>query len=102
MTLTEALTIAGPYYNLALILIVLYLFGKLFSTKIKNKKVYLEPWYYVFAAVIVFVIEEIITVLRAAGIVEITLYINGFFELLIISLFIYTLLLQREHIKKKY
>jgi hypothetical protein len=99
--LVEALVIAAPYYNLALVLVVIYLFSKLFHTKAKSKTVYLKPWYYLCAATVVFIIEEIITVMRAADVVQITKHINGFFELAIISLFIYTLLLQKEHVKKK-
>jgi hypothetical protein len=52
-----------------------------------------------FFAVLIYIAEEVITVLRAAGLLDITLYINGFFELAIISLFIYTLLLQKQHIE---
>jgi uncharacterized membrane protein YjjP (DUF1212 family) len=97
MMLADALTIAAPYYNLVLVAIMLFLFGKLFS--LKNKGVFVRPWYFVFAAVIVFIIEEVITILRAAHFVDISLHINGFFELLIISLFIYTLLILREHVQ---
>jgi len=95
MNAVEALAIAAPFYNLAMVVVMLYLFGKLFA--LKDKKVFLRPWYFVFAAVVVFIIEEVITILRAAKVVDITLHINGFFELLIISLFIYTLLILKEH-----
>lgn len=95
MNIADALTIAAPFYNLAMVVIVLLLFSKLFKHHPKNA--YLSPWHYVFAAVLIFILEEVITVLRAAGILNITLYINGFFELAIISLFIYTLLLVKEH-----
>lgn len=98
--LFAALAIAAPYYNLALVVIVLFLFGKLFSTKIMNKKVYLAPWYYICVAVLIFIVEEVLTVLRQARVIDIPFYINGFFELAIISLFIYTLLLQKEHIER--
>ncbi|HSU72983.1 MAG TPA: hypothetical protein VLJ21_03995 [Candidatus Binatia bacterium] len=99
MNAVEALTIAAPFYNLALVVVMLFLFGKLFA--LKNKNVFLTPWYFIFAAVVVFIIEEVITILRAARIIDITLHINGFFELLIISLFIYTLLLLREHVTSR-
>ena len=99
--IVDAITIAAPYYNLAFVLIVLFLFGKLFATKIRNKKVFLRPWRFLFAAVLVFIVEEFITVLRAAGIVTVTKHINGFFELIIIALFIYMLLVQKEHVERK-
>ncbi len=94
--LSEALTLAAPFYNLALVVVMLFLFSKMFTTA--TKKTFLKPWYAIFAAVIIFIMEEVITILRAAGLIDITLYINGFFELIIISLFIYTLLLQKEHV----
>ena len=97
MSITDALTIAAPFYNLAMVVIVLALFSKLFNHHPKNA--FLKPWYFVFAAVMVFILEEVITILRAAGVIDITLYINGFFELVIISLFIYTLLLVKENVK---
>ena len=96
MNFAEALTVAAPFYNLAMVAIMLFLFGKLFA--LKNKKVFIKPWYFIFAAVFVFIVEEVITILRAAQVVDITLHINGFFELLIISLFIYTLFVLREHV----
>jgi hypothetical protein len=47
-----------------------------------------------------FVIEEIITILRAAGILTfIPQHTNAFFELGIIIIFIYLVLLQKEHLK---
>lgn len=98
MSPLEALAVAAPFYNLGFVLVMLFLFGKLFG--LKNKGVFLRPWYFLFAAVVVFIIEEVITILRAAGIIDITLHINGFFELLIISLFIYTLLLLKEHVNR--
>jgi hypothetical protein len=100
-SLGDAITIVAPYYNLAMVCVVLFLFAKLFSTKVKNKAVFLRPWYFVFAATAVFIVEEVITILRAAHVIAITFYINGFFELLIISLFMYTLLTLKEHIEKK-
>ena len=90
----------APYYNLAFALITLILFIKLFAAPFRNKKVYLLPWKLIFVAFLIFIIEEVLTVLRVADIVKITVYINGFFELVIISLFIYALLLQKERIKK--
>lgn len=98
--LTVALGLVAPYYNLVLVIITAYLFIKLFNTPVKNKKVYLKPWKIVFIALFVFIVEEVLTVLRTAGIISIPIHINGFFELIIISLFIYTLLLQKEYNKK--
>ena len=98
--LAIAFGIVAPYYNLAMVAVVCFLFINLFTTPLKNKKVYLLPWKYIFAAFIIFIIEELITVLRAAGIITIMEHINGFFELIIISLFIYALLLNKKYIAR--
>lgn len=91
----------APLYNLGLVLITLYLFIKLFTTPVKDKRVYLMPWKILFFALVVFIIEEVLTIMRYIGIVDIPKHINGFFELIIICTFIYMLLLQQEHLKKR-
>lgn len=102
MTLGESLAIAGPFYNLALVSVALFLFAILFRTQPKFRVTNLFPWKLIFGAVLIFVIEEIITILRAAKIITIPVHINGFFELAIIILVIYAMLLQKEHIEKRY
>lgn len=92
----------APLYNLAMVAIVVALFIKLFRTHVKNKAVFMLPWKLIFFAVLVFIVEEIITVLRQIGLIRITAHINGFFELAIIILFIYALLVQKEFVKKHY
>jgi O-antigen/teichoic acid export membrane protein len=93
-----ALGTAAPYYNMAFALIALYMFLKLLKTNPTSKKVFLLPWKLILVALLIFMVEEIITVLRALGYISIPVHINGFFELVIISLFIYTLLIQKEHL----
>ena len=61
-TLAYCLGMVAPYYNLALVVIVIILFLRLFKTP--NKKTYLKPWKFLFAAVLVYVGEEIITVME--------------------------------------
>lgn len=95
-----ALGMIAPYYNLVLVLVTIWLFIKLLKTPIQNKLVDLRPWILIFIALLVYVVEEIITVFRALGLINIPIHINGFFELAIISIFIYTLLLQKHCIKQ--
>jgi len=97
-TLTLALAQVAPYYNLGLVVVAMYLFITLF--RIKGKGVYMLPWKLLFAGVVIFIIEELITILRAARFIDIPAHINGFFELAIIFLFIYMLLLQKAKMKK--
>ena len=96
---TIALGMIAPVYNLGLVIIALYLFYVMFTTPLKNRKVYLAPWKFLFLALFVFIVEELLTILRQAQLIDIPRNINGFFELAIISLFIYTLLLQKQKVK---
>ncbi len=98
--LALALGLVAPYFNLALVIVVVALFIQLFRTKVTEKYVNLLPWKYVFAAFIVYILEELLTVLRSAGIVNVVEHVNGYFELIMISLFIYALLLNKEQISK--
>lgn len=97
-TLAYCLGKVAPYYNLVLVVIVVLLFLKLFKTS--NKKTYLKPWKFLFAAVLVYVVEEIITVFEIAGLISVPVIIFPLLEMVIITLFIYVLLLQKENIKK--
>ena len=99
MSLGLSLAEAAPLYNLGFVLIAIFLFIRLFTTPVRDKRVYLMPWKLLFFALIVFIIEEVLTVLRQMEIINIPKHINGFFELIIICTFIYTLLLQKEHMK---
>ena len=99
MSFGDSLATVAPVYNLGLVLIAIYLFLKLFSTPIRDKRVYLLPWKLIFFSVCVFVLEETLTFLRGNNLVNIPIHINGFFEVLIIGTFIYALLLQREHLR---
>lgn len=100
MALGLCLAEIAPIYNLAFVVVAIHLFIILFKTPIKDRRAYKKPWAFIFAAMMVFVVEEVLTVLRAQGLVTIPIHINGFFELTIIILFIYALLLQKEKIEE--
>lgn len=95
-----ALGIAAPYYNLALVAVVVMLFIALFRTK--SKTAFMKPWYLLFLCICIYIVEEIITVLRAAGLTTIPQHINAFFEFGIIVIFIYLVLVQKEYVKKHF
>ena len=98
VSLTAALGLTVPYFNLTLVLVVLYLFYRLFREP--TRKGYLLPWKVIFIAVLVYIVEEALTALRAIGLVTIQAHINGFFEIAIIILFIYAVLMQKQYITK--
>ena len=100
MSLETSLAQAAPIYNLGFVIIIILLFIKLFQTPIKDRRVYLKPWKIIFFAIIVFIVEEGLTVLRMADIITPPIYTYGLFEILIICTFIYMLLLQKERLKR--
>src|SRR3989338_3806310 len=96
-----ALGIVAPVYNLFMAIIAFYLFLMLF--RLPNRLVYMKPWYVLFAAFCVFLIEELLTILRQLDIIVVPKQfpvVNGVFEMVIVSLFIYMLFSQREYIKQ--
>jgi len=99
MSLLEAIGQAAPIYNLGFVVIVLILFYHLFKTGWKNENIFLKPWALIFGGLCIYIVEEVFTILRSAGVIRIPVHINGFFELMIIILFIHAVLLQKEHIR---
>ncbi|MDO8480521.1 MAG: hypothetical protein Q7S65_01750 [Nanoarchaeota archaeon] len=97
MAFAESLASVAPLYNLALVTIVIVLFLKLFS--IKSKGVYLKPWNLLYGAVLIYVVEELLTVLSKAGILTPPRILNVFFEFAIIGIFVYLLLLQKQSLE---
>jgi len=100
MSFGDSLAIIAPWYNLMFAFIAILLFIKLFRTKPHHSEVYFKSWKVIFIAMLIFVVEEAITVARASGIVTFPQHINGYFELAITALIIYALLLQREYARK--
>jgi hypothetical protein len=97
MTLGVCLGQTAPYYNLALVLVVVILFIKLFKTP--NKKAYILPWKILFFSIIVYIVEEIITVLQKSGLMAVPKVIFPVFEMIIIISFTYMVLIQKEYVK---
>lgn len=87
----------APYYNLVLVMIVALLFYKLFNTP--TKKVFVKPWKFLFVAIFIYVIEEFLTVAEGINLILFPTWLFPFFEMIMIILFIYMLLIQREYIK---
>lgn len=87
----------APYYNLVLVAIVITLFVYLFKTK---SKIYFQPWKFIFYAILIFVFEEILTVINDLQLITLSKLIAPLLEMIMISFFIYALLLQRDYLKK--
>ncbi len=93
MTVLQSIGIAAPYYNLAFVIIVFALFAYLF--RIPNRKdVYIRPWKFLLYGMLLFVAEELMTVLSALGLVVFPHILFAFFEMGMIILFMHMCLLQ--------
>lgn len=101
MSLGTSLGAVAPLYNLLFVVVAVFLFIKLFNTKVRDHRVYLAPWKLIFVALCIFIVEEVLTVLRSLDLISIPVHINGFFEIAIVSLFIYALLLQKRFVKTR-
>ncbi len=98
MTLGDSFGLVAPYYNLLFVSILLVLFVKLFSHGDK-KFAYSKPWKLLLTAVLVYIVEEVITVLAGLGVLTFPLWLFPAFEMIMILCFIYMLLLQKQYIK---
>ena len=98
MTFGECLGMIAPYYNIALVIIVIALFIRLFRASTKNK--FIKPWIFIFIALMIFVVETLFTIMRSIGLFNLPRIINPLFEMIIITSFIYMVLIQKEYIKK--
>ena len=97
--LSSALSIVAPLYNLLFVFITILLFIFLFRVPNITQKIFILPWQFIFASILVYVVEQIMTVLRQENIVIIPIHVNGFFELISISLFLFGIFLQFEHVQ---
>lgn len=97
-SLDTCLGLVAPLYNLILVLIIIPIFLQLILKD--NKKKWIKPWKVLSLAFLIYILEEVLTVLNSIGFISTPRVLTSFFELIIISLFIYMLLLQKELIKK--
>lgn len=97
--LTECLGLSAQLYNIAFVIIVITLFVVLFRSK--NEERFLTPWKFIFGALCVYIVEQVAAILNSNGIIIIHKLVFPILEMIIISLFIYALLIQNEHLKTR-
>ena len=93
----QCLGFVAPYYNLVFVIIVIILFLYLF--KKADKKTHLTPWKLLLTAILIYVVEAILTVLIDINLISISKLIAPILEMGMISLFIYVFLSQKEYLK---
>lgn len=98
MALGDAIALVAPLYNLILAIIVVVMFIRLFSYG-ESKFAYIKPWRLVFYGLLIFIVEELMTVLRSLGLITFHPAIFPLFEMVIVTLFIYMILLQKQYVK---
>ena len=98
MTLGESVAMVAPLYNLALAVIALIMFFRLFRYE-ERKFAYLKPWKILLIGFILFIVETVMTILRGQGVISFHPAIFPLFEMVVITLFIYMLLLQKQYVK---
>ncbi|MBW3019733.1 hypothetical protein KY334_00390 [Candidatus Woesearchaeota archaeon] len=99
---TDALSKIAPIYNIMLSFVVFYMLYILILGKTRKTKSYLKPWKYFYVAITLFIIEEIITLLKFFKILSdatIPRTFNASIELIIIILFVFMLKLEIMHIE---
>ena len=84
----------APYLNLILVALLITLLFRLFKNNALGFD--LRPWKFLLIGLIVFVVEELLTVFNGMGIINSPRILTPFFEMVILSSFIYMLLLQKE------
>lgn len=95
--ITECLGLVAPYYNLVFVAIVIILFSIFLRNP--SKKLYIKPWKLLFLAILTYVVEEILTVFNDMNIISVNKLVAPLLEMIMIGLFIYMLLLQKEYLK---
>lgn len=95
----DCLGLVAPYYNMVLVVILVALFIALFRRA--DKKVFIKPWKLLFFAICVYILEEITTILASAGIIVLPDIVNAVLETVIVTSFIYMVLIQKEYVKNE-
>ena len=93
----ECIGVGASYYNLAIAAIVFALFIKMIRMK---SRISILPWKIIFAGFCIYIIEEVLTVMSKLNFVVLPVVLFPIFEMIIILLFIYALLEQRESLKR--
>ena len=87
----------APLYNLALVTVVVILLVVLLR---KKTKLSLFAWKVMFFIVMVYVMEEILTVLHKFSIIYVPRITMAILELVMLTTFLFMVLNQREEVKK--
>ncbi len=99
MNIADCFGIVAPYYNLVLVIIVGFMFLRLFQ--MPNKGIFIVPWKILFGGLCIYIVEEVLNILSIIDVLQTPRIINAVFEMLMITLFIYLLLLQKDYMEQR-
>ena len=97
-SLQLAIAQVAPLYNIAFVIIILFLFAVLFSRR--NKRAYLKPWRILYFAIVLFIIEQSLVILSQQNIMHSPDLLFPIIELIIITSFIYMVLDQKLYLRR--
>lgn len=97
-TIANCIGIVTVYYNLLIAIAMAATFIWMFYI-VDEKKIYIRPWKYLFWAGVAFLLEEIFVFLRMHNILMTPIYLDGFLGVVVVTFFIYMLLLQKEYVR---
>lgn len=90
------LDIALPMVNMLLAAAIIVYFVRLFF--LPKRLIYMPPWGLIFTAFVLYVVEEVLTISRSAGIITYPLVVHRIIELFIIILFLQALWLHKSYV----
>ena len=96
-TLNEAISVVGGFYNMILVAIVMIIFVSFLRKPVKG--IYMKPWKLLFFALCIYIIEEISQILLNVFGIPIPKILFPIYETVMITTFIYMLLMQKEYMK---
>jgi len=98
VTIAQTIGQVAPFYNLLIAVVVFLFFVKLFQ--VSKKPRFVKPWKLLFTAFMLYVVEQVLSILRLQGIFYTPRILNSLFELVIIVLFIYFILAEHHRCTK--
>ena len=99
MSFAECLGQVSGVYNLVLVVVIMILFSRFL--KKPSKAIYKKPWQVLFFALWIYIIEEGFNIFNKLSVYSLHPVVYPIFEMIIITSFIYMLLLQKEYLKQK-
>jgi len=87
-----------PLVNLVIALVIIFLFTRFFY--LPHRLHHVRPWKIIFIALLIWLIEEVLTIMDSFGVFHMNLLIGRGIELVIIILVLHAVFLQKRYIEE--